>query len=45
LTFSSNYSFFNASAGLVLAARKVCHNTEKKAIAREMTTATKKIQP
>ena len=40
-----NYSFFNASAGLVLAALNVCHNTDRKAISTPRTTATAIIQP
>ena len=39
-----NYSFFSASAGLVFAARKVCHSTDKNAITKAMTTATTNIQ-
>ena len=39
-----NYSFFNASAGFVLAARNVCHNTDRNAITKAMTTATTNIQ-
>ncbi len=39
------HSFFNASAGFVLAARNVCHNTERKASNRVTTTATTMIQP
>ena len=38
------YSFFKASAGFVRAAFKVCQSTDRKAITREMTTATTKIQ-
>ena len=39
------YSFFSASAGFVLAARSVCHNTERKASSAVSRTATTKTQP
>ena len=41
----NTYSLFKASAGFVFAAFNVCHNTDRKAITREMATATTKIQP
>lgn len=40
----SNHSFFNASAGFVLAARKVCQRTDKNAITKASSTATTNIQ-
>ena len=41
----NTYSFFNASAGFVRAAFKVCQRTDKKAINIPRMTATAMIQP